>query len=143
MTAGAWTFTNGLRTAILDATFDVDSDTFKCALATNSSNLTATSTTYALMSGEVSPTGTGYSTGGAAITLAKSGTTSVAVTISGSAPVWTAGASNLTAKFAVIYEVGGYILCFCTLDSGGADVTATSGNTLTVGSSGGTVFTLA
>ncbi len=68
---------------------------------------------------------------------------SVAVTISGTAPVWTAGSANLTAKYAAIYEVGGYVLCFCTLDSGGADVTATNGNTLTVGSTGGTVFTLA
>jgi hypothetical protein len=59
------------------------------------------------------------------------------------APVWTAGSANLTAKWAVIYEVGGNILCFATLDSGGADVTAMNGNTLTVGTNGGTVFTLA
>jgi hypothetical protein len=74
--------------------------------------------------------------------MTKSGTTTVTVVMT-TAPVWTAGSANLTAKFAAIYEVGGNIICWCLLDSGGADVTATSGNTLTVGSNGGTVFTLA
>ncbi len=142
MAAGAWTFTNAGRTNILDAVFDVDSDTYKMALFLSTSNLAAGSTTYAGLTNEVGTTNTGYTTGGASIALTKSGTTTVTVVMT-TAPVWTAGSANLTAKWAVIYEVGGNVLCYATLDSGGADVTATSGNTLTVGSNGGTVFTLA
>ncbi len=141
MAAGSWTFTNNSRTYLLDAIFDIDSDTYKMCLVTNSGNIGAATTTYAGITGEVGESGTGYTTGGTAVTLAKSGTTTVTVTQS-AACVWTAGASNLTAKWCVIYEVGGNVLCYATLDSGGADVTATNGNTLTVGSTGGTVFQL-
>jgi len=142
MAAGAWTFTNAGRTNILDALFDVDSDSYKMALFTNASNLGSGSTTFAGVTGEVGTTNTGYTAGGESIAMTKSGTTTVTVVIT-TAPVWTAGSANLTAKFAAIYEVSGNILCYATLDSGGADVTATNGNTLTVGSNGGTVFTLA
>jgi hypothetical protein len=142
MAAGAWTFTNNGRTHLLDALTDVDSDSFKMALFTSASDLALTEDTYAGVTGEVGVTNTGYSTGGIAVALTKSGTTTVTVVMT-TAPIWTAGTANLTAKFAAIYEVGGNILCYCTLDSGGADVTATNGNTLTVGSNGGTVFTLA
>lgn len=142
MAAGAWTFTNTGRTNILDALIDVDSDTFKMALFTNASDLGPTENLFSGVTGEVGETNTGYTAGGASIALTKSGTTTVTVVMT-TAPVWTAGSANLTAKFACIYEVSGTILCYCTLDSGGADVTATSGNTLTVGSNGGTVFTLA
>lgn len=142
MAAGAWTFTNQGRTDFLDALHDVDSDTHKMALFLSTSNLSASSTTYAALTNEVGTTNTGYTTGGNSITLAKSGTTTVTVTQSAGIQ-WTAGTANLTAKWAVIYEVGGNIICYATLDSGGADVTATNGNTLTVGGTSATVFTLA
>lgn len=142
MAAGTWTFTNGARTKLIDGTFDIDTDSWKMALFLSTSNLTTSSTTFAGVTNEVGTTNTGYTAGGTAVTLTLSGTTTVTVAIS-TAPVWTAGSANLTAKWAAIYEVGGNVLCFATLDSGGADVTATSGNTLTVGSNGGTVFTLA
>jgi hypothetical protein len=142
MAAGPWTFTNAGRTNILDALFDVDSDSYKMALFQSTSNLGAASTTFAGVTNEVGTTNTGYTAGGNAITMTKSGTTTVTVVIT-TAPVWTAGSANLTARFAAIYEIGGNIVCYCLLDSTPADVTATSGNTLTVGSDGGTVFTLA
>lgn len=142
MAAGAWTFTNAGRTELLDALHDVDSDTHKMALFLSTSNLGAASTTFAGVTNEVGTTNTGYTAGGVSVALTKSGTTTVTVVMT-TAPQWTAGSANLTAKWAAIYEVGGNILCFATLDSGGADVTATNGNTLTVGSNGGTVFTLA
>jgi hypothetical protein len=49
------------------------------------------------------------------------------------------------ARFAVIYESGGDVVCYCLLDSSPADVTATTGNTLTIDSDGtpNPVFTLA
>lgn len=141
MAAGNWTFTNGARTKLIDGTFDIDTDSWKMALFTSSSNIGASSTTYAGLTNEVAAAN-GYSTGGIAVSLTLSGTTTVTVAIS-TAPVWTASGGSITARFAVIYEVSGNVLCYALLDSTPADVTATDGNTLTVGSNGGTVFTLA
>jgi len=141
MAAGAWTAVNTTRSKILTGQFAVG-DTYKMALYLSTSNLSTSSTTYAGVTNEEGTTNTGYTTGGISVALTQSGTTTVTVVMT-TAPVWTAGSANLTAKWAAIYEVGGDVLCFATLDSGGADVTATSGNTLTVGSNGGTVFTLA
>ena len=141
MAAGTWTFTNGARTKLLDGTFDLDTDSFKCALFQSTSNIGASSTTYAALTNEVA-NANGYTTGGIAVTLTLSGTTTVTVDIS-SDPVWTASGGSITARFAVIYEVSGNVLCYCLLDSTPADVTATDGNTLTVAANASGVFTLA
>lgn len=141
MAAGSWTFTSAGRTSLLNGTFDIDSDTWKMALFLDSSNIGAGSTTYAGLTNEVA-NGSGYTTGGIAITLTLSGTTTVTVDIS-SDPVWTASGGPITARFAVIYEVSGNVLCYCLLDSTPADVTATDGNTLTVAAHSSGVFTLA
>lgn len=141
MAAGAWTFTNGGRTKLLDGTFDIDSDTYKMALFLSTSNIGASSTTYAGVTNEVA-SANGYTTGGISVTLTLAGTTTVTVDIS-SDPVWTASGGSITARFAVIYEVSGNVLCYCLLDSTPADVTATDGNTLTVQINASGVFTLA
>jgi hypothetical protein len=57
--------------------------------------------------------------------------------------VWTASGGSITARFAVIYESGGNVLCYCLLDNAPADVTATDGNTLTVAFNASGIFTLA
>ncbi len=139
--AGSWTFTNGARTKLIDGTFDIDTDTWKCALFLSTSNIGAASTTYAGVTNEHS-NANGYTTGGIAVTLTLSGTTTVTVDIS-SDPVWTASGGSITARFAVIYEVSGNVLCYALLDSAPADVTATTGNTLTVAANASGVFTLA
>ena len=141
MAAGAWTFTSEGRTKLLDGTFDIDSDTWKMALFLSTSNIGASSTTYAGVTNEVA-NGSGYTTGGESITLTLSGTTTVTVDIA-TDPVWTASGGPITARFAVIYEVSGRVLVYCLLDSTPADVTATDGNTLTVAANASGVFTLA
>ena len=133
MAAGAWVMTNVGRTKLLDGTFDIDSDSYKMALFLSTSNLGAASTTYAAVTNEHA-NNNGYATGGIAIDLVLSGTTTVKVDID-TDPVWTANGGSIIAKFAAIYEIGGDILCYCLLDSGGADVEATDGNTLTVAAS--------
>jgi hypothetical protein len=140
MSATAWAFTNGGRTSLLNGTFDIDSDTWKMALFTSTSNLGASSTTYAGVTNEVA-NANGYTTGGNAITLTLAGTTTVTVDIQ-TDPVWTASGGSITARFAAIYEVAGNVLCYSTLDSTPADVSATSGNTLTVAANASGVFTL-
>ena len=140
MAAGTWTFTNSGRTSLLDGTFDLDSDTFKMALFLSTSNIGASSTTYAGLTNEHAAAN-GYSTGGVSVTLSLSGTTTV--TVDSTDAVWNASGGPITARFAVIYEVAGNVLCYCLLDSSPADVTATDGNSLTIQIHSSGVFTLA
>ena len=126
---------------MLDGTFsNIPADSWKMALFLSTSNIGAASTTYAGLTNEVA-NANGYTTGGIAVTLALSGTTTVTCTYS-TPPTWTASGGSITARFGVIYEVGGHVLCYCLLDSTPADVTATNGSTLTVTASGSGVFTL-
>lgn len=142
MAAGAWTFTNGGRTKLLDGTFDIDTDTYKMALFLSTSNIGAASTTYAGVTNEVA-NANGYTTGGITVSpLTLAGTTTVTVDV-GTVPVWTASGGSITARFAVLYESGGNVLCYCLLDSTPADVTATTGNTLTIDPPAAGVFQLA
>lgn len=139
--AGTWTFTNTGRTSLLDGTFDIDTDTWKMALLLSTSNVGASTTTYAGLTNEHA-NANGYTTGGVSITLTLAGTTTVTVDIS-TDPVWTASGGSIVARFAAIYEVSGKVLCYALLDSTPADVTATDGNTLTVAANASGVFTLA
>lgn len=142
MAAGAWTFTNAGRTSLLNGDFDLNSDTFNMALFLSTSNIGSGSTTYAGLTNEHA-NANGYTTGGVAIgSLSLSGTTTVTVDDATDA-VWTASGGSITARFAVLYEVGGNILCYCLLDDTPADVTATDGNTLTVAFNASGIFTLA
>lgn len=140
MAAGTWLFPNSARTDLLNGTFDIDSDTWKMALFLSTSNIGSGSTTYAGLTNEHA-NGNGYTTGGISITLTLSGTTTVTVDI-GTDPVWTASGGSIVARYAVIYEVSGRVLCYCLLDSAPADVTATAGNTLTIAAHSSGVFTL-
>ncbi len=145
MAAGAWVFTNAGRTSLLNGDFDLDTDTFKVALFLSTSNIGAASTTYAGLTNEVA-NAFGYTTGGQGIGgsnhLVLTGTTTVKVAWT-TDPVWTASGGSITARFAVLYEVSGNVLCYCLLDSLPQDVTATTGNTLTVAQNASGIFTLA
>lgn len=141
MAAGAWTFPNGARTDIANGVLAIAADTFKCALFLSTSNIGATSTTYAALTDEHAAAN-GYTTGGIAVDLTLAGTTTVTADIA-TDPVWTASGGSIVARFAVIYEVAGNVLCYCLLDSTPADVTATTGNTLTIQTAAQGVFTLA
>lgn len=130
MAAGAWTFTDGARTRMLNGTWDFDTDTFKVALFLSTSNIGAASTTYAGVTNEHA-NANGYATGGVAATVTLGGTTTVTVddTVD---PSWTASGGSIVARFAVFYEVGGDVVAYCLLDSTPADVTTTTGNTFVV-----------
>ncbi|WP_195168403.1 hypothetical protein [Mycobacteroides abscessus] len=142
MTAGTWTFPNGARTNLLNGTFDIDSDTWRVALVTSLSNIGSSTTTWAGVTNEVAQAN-GYTTGGVAVTLTLSGTTSVTASFSTN-PTWTASGGSITARWAVLYELGGNVLCYVLLDNTPADVTTTNGNSLTIDSDGAPapVFTL-
>lgn len=137
--AGAWTFTNGARTSLLNGTFDIDTDSYKVALFLSTSNIGAASTTFVGVTNEHAAAN-GYTAGGVAVTLTLSGTTTVTVAASAN-PSWTASGGSIVARFAVLYEVGGNVLAYCLLDSTPADFTTTTGNTLTINMA--SIFTLA
>jgi len=141
MPAGPWIFTNTGRTSLLNGTFDIDTDTFRMALFLSTSNIGAASTTFAGLTNEHA-NANGYTSAGIVVALTLGGTTTVTVDVT-TDPVWTASGGSIVARFAVIYEVGGNVLCYCLLDDAPADVTATSGNTLTVAISASGVFSLA
>lgn len=138
MAAGNWTLTNATRTELSKGTF-LDADSYKIALFLSTSNIGASSTTYAGLTNEVA-NGNGYTTGGNSVTLSRSGTTTVTFDTTDPA-VWTASGAGFTARYGVLYEVGGNVLAYFLLDSTPADVTITSGNTLTI--TVNNIFTLA
>lgn len=141
MSAGSWVMTDEGRTKLTKGEWIFGTDTFNIALFLSTSNLGAASTTYAGLNNEHA-NANGYTTGGVVVTTTIGGTTTVTVTFTGSA-LWTAAGGSIVAKYAVLYEVGGRVVAYCTLDAGGADVTVTTGNTLTIVANASGVSTLA
>jgi hypothetical protein len=139
MAAGAWTFTNAARTNLSNGVY-LDADSYKIALFQSTSDIGAASTTYAGVSNEVA-NANGYTTGGNSVTLSRSGTTTVTFDATDPA-VWTASGGSIVARYAVLYEVSGNVLCYCLLDDTPADVTVTAGNTLTLTINASGLFTL-
>lgn len=95
---------NSFFEGIADGTFDLDNDTFKCALLTSSYEPDATDVVFADLSGEVSSTGTGYTAGGATlanVTWTRSGGVAK---LDADNPQWTT--ASFTARYAVIYKSG-------------------------------------
>jgi hypothetical protein len=150
MAAGTWIMYNQAKEWIGDGTIDLDGHEFKMALFLSTSNCaTLTHDEYGDLDNEHA-NGNGYTTGGAACT----GTISAAnqwlrtdgtVKFDCDDVVWTASGGSITARYAVIYDdthATKALLCYCLLDSAPADVTATTGNTLTVTIHADGVFTL-
>jgi hypothetical protein len=129
MAASPWTLVNSALTNALNGGFDFDSDTWKLALFLSTSNLGVGSTTFAGVTNEHAAAN-GYSAGGVAITCSLSGTTTVTVDFSDAS--FTASGGSIVARFAAIYEVGGNVLAFCTLDATPADKTVPTGETFEV-----------
>lgn len=141
MTATAWALTNTGRQSLVDGSFDLDTDSFRIALFLESSNVGASSTTYAACDDEVA-SAYGYTQNAKDVSLALSGTTTLTVDETTS-PFWTADGGSIVARFAAVYKVGGNVLCWSLLDDTPADVTATDGETFTVTIAAGGLFSIA
>lgn len=150
MAAGAWQIYYPAREALGDGTIDMDTDEFKMALFLSTSNAeTMTHDELADLTNQHA-NANGYTTGGEACTgtitnanqwLRTDGT----VKFDCDDVVWTAAGGSITARYAVIYDdthASDMPICWCLLDSAPADVTATTGNTLTVTIHASGVFTL-
>ena len=146
MAAGSLTFFNAFKKTIADGTIDLDTHTFKVQL--HSSSFTPNTSTMAVradLTNELS-TANGYTATGASLGSVTWGQTAGTATFDAADTVWTASGGSITARYAVIYDdtaasddLVGYIL----LDTTPADVTATTGNTLTIQWNASGIFTLA
>lgn len=149
MAAGTWLFTNYSKARLLDGTIE-GSDTFLISLhTTTGTGPSATTEHYTdiTTSEHANQSGDGYLTGGHACTIAVSviDTDDAKWDETSDTVQWTATGANITAKWAVIYDstdANKHIVCYCLLDSGGADVTATTGNTFTITANASGIFTL-
>jgi hypothetical protein len=131
--AGAWTLTNELRAILQGATGAIvpASDTVKIALLLSTSNIGASSTTYAAVTNEVA-TANGYTQAGITTTLTVSTVSTSNGQLAFTQVQWTASGGSITARFGLAYKSAGHIYGYFLCDSTPADVTATNGNTFTI-----------
>ena len=146
--AASITFYQTFRKYIGDGTFDMDANTFKVTLHTSTyTPNAATHTVYADLTNELS-TAAGYTNTGATlgtVTFNQSGAT---VTFDAADTTWTASGGSIVARYAVIRAVGTLntrvdpLVAYVLLDTTPADVTTTTGNTLTLQWNASGIFTV-
>ena len=150
MAAGKWKLYEIAKVYLGDGTLDMNTNTFKMALFASTSNCNTLSgqVNFASLTNELT-TANGYTAGGVTLTSPTYTNASGTVTWTfGANPVWTASGGSITARFAVIYASGTLngvvnpIVCVSLLDTTPADVTVTSGNTLTISITGSGVLQL-
>ncbi len=136
--AASITFYQSFREYLGDGTFDLNSNTFVVTLHTSSYTPNAgTHTVSADLTNELS-TANGYTSGGAtlgSVSWTRSGGT---VTFDAADTTWTASGGSIVARYAVIRASGTLnsrvnpLVAYILLDTTPADVTTTTGNTLTL-----------
>jgi len=149
MAAGAWTFYNLAKSALMDGSVDLDTHAFKLALFTSASNAaTATLKFRGSLTNEIAAAG-GYAAGGRSITSVTwtTGASASEYRFDSTALIFTASGANLSAiKFAVLYDANGAsagaqnLVCYSQLST--AQFSVTSGNTLTITPSANGYFEL-
>lgn len=136
MAAGTFTLYNSVAELIADGTIDLDSHTFKLVLLTSSYTPSLAHDEYADISGSEVANANGYTTGGATLASVTWGQTSGVATFDSDNVVWTATGGSITARYAALYDdtsTNDKLIGYVLLDTAPADLTATAGNTLTVG----------
>jgi hypothetical protein len=146
--AGKWKLYEQAKLKIAQGIIDLDTHSFKINLylsTSNANDLTLANAFKADITNQVA-TNFGYTQDTKAVTITTaqaSGTVTVDETTN---PVWTASGGTITARFAVIYDdtnANKDAVCVCLLDTAPADVSATTGNTLTITQAAGGIFTMA
>lgn len=142
------TFYQSFREYVADGTIDLDTDTFKVTLHTSTyTPNAATHTVYADLTNELS-TANGYTNGGATlgtVTWTRSGAT---VTFDAADTAWTASGGSIVARYAVIRKSGtanaivDALVAYILMDTTPADITTSTGNTLTLQWNASGIFTL-
>lgn len=149
MAAGKWKVYEKAKVNIENGTLDLDTNTLKMILLASTSNANTLSGSEILadLTNELA-TANGYTNGGITLSGLSLTNTAGSVAFTFTAPVWTASGGSITARFAAIYASGTLngkvnpIVAVCLLDVTPADVTATTGNTLTITPNASGAFTL-
>lgn len=144
MPASAWSVVNAFKERLGNAEINLDTDAFVVRLYSSSSNIADTSDDATAVTNELS-TANGYTNGGYTVTPGWTRSTGTC-TFDISDPTWTASGGSIVARFAAIVDTTptpDRVVAWCTLDNTPADVTTTTGNTLTIQISASGVFTLA
>ena len=146
MAADAWKVFNLAVENIADGTIDLDdagAGVFKCGLLDTTLAPTATDTSWTTLATNEIAGGTGYTTGGIALTnvIWTAATTPGTLEWNADDPAWTASGGTLAPHYAVIYLVAGVVpICMSKLDT--AALSVTTGNTLTLQLAATGFFTL-
>jgi len=136
-------FYNSFKETIGDGTIDLDTHTFKLMLTTSSYTPSAAHTSTSDVTNEVA-NAYGYTTGGETLANVAWSQTDGTATFDADNVIWTASGGSITARYAVLYDSNGDdLVAYILLDETPADVTVTTGNTLTVAWNGSGIFTLA
>ena len=145
--ADAWKAYDVFRERMADGSYDLDDDTFKLALFLSTSDAATLTSANAVLADLTNQhaNANGYTTGGITLTTTWVAATSTLTFDYTNSPVWTASGGSIVARFGVLYDstfVTDGLVCMTLLDNAPADVTATTGNTLTVDANASGVFTL-
>lgn len=133
MAAGTFTLYDGVAAYIGDGTIDLNTDTFNITLHTSTYTPSAAHDDYADLTNELA-TANGYTNGGATLASVTYAQTSGVAKWDSDDQVWTASGGSIAARYAVVRDTtADKLIGYLLLDSTPADVTATDGNTLTVG----------
>ena len=151
MPSGKWKVYDQSKVYLANGTLDLDLTTnMQMALFLSTSNcdtLSVGTAVYGDLTNEVG-NAFGYLTGGIALTGETWTQTGGVATFDCDNVVWTASGGSIVARYAVIYvnatvnSIIKPLVCVCLLDTTPADVTATSGNTLTIAINTSGVFSL-
>jgi hypothetical protein len=149
MAASAWDFYNEFTEYVGDGTIDLDADTFNLGLYLSTSNAATLTTSGRANLTNQHASANGYTQPGSAlasVTWTRSGGTT---TFDSADEVFAASGGSIVARFAVIDDdtvttpVADPLCCYTLLDTTPADVTATTGNNLTIQMNASGIFTLA
>lgn len=147
MAAGAWVVYNEFKLAMGNKLVDLDTDTLKVALFLSTSNCGSAALAtaqYATLTNQHA-NANGYTTAGVTVTATYNNSAGT-ITFDISDPSWTASGGSIVARFAVLYSntaTNKDLIAYMLLDSSPADVTTTTGNTLTIQIHANGVFQLA
>lgn len=151
MAAGKFKVYDFAKKYLADGTHDLDDTTrLKMALFLSTSNCDTLGVGTGVLADLTNEhaNANGYTTGGVVLTgetWTRSGGT---ITLDFDDAVWTASGGSIIARFAVVYALGTFngivnpLLAVCLLDTTPADVTVTTGNTLTIQINVSGAFTL-
>ncbi len=146
--AASITFYQSFREYMADGTIDLDTDTFKVLLTASTYTPSASAhTVKADVTNELS-TANGYTSGGATLASVTWNRSAGTVTFDAADTTWTASGGSIVARYAVLYKSGTAntitdpLIAYILLDTTPADVTTTTGNTLTLQWNASGIFTL-